>query len=145
MDEVADFVCVSFSSSSWRECNDRKDPKILEGLVVFWSVRARNLGLAGRSAFAEMTRSRSGLEGVVGDAEVEVVKKEAGLRFFFSITGTYSDDPFFSSCIEVRCDSDGRKMVKLFRRRLSAMVSSWVCEAMTMTCEVILALAGLLT
>lgn len=119
MDDVADLVCVSFSSSSWRECNDRKDPKILDGLPGFWSVRGRNLGLAGRSALAAARRSRSGLEGVVGEEDAEVMKKEAGLRFFLSMMGEVSDPSSLSSFMGVRFDNDGRKIVKLFRRRRS--------------------------
>jgi len=119
IDDVADLVCVSFSSSSWRECSDRKDPKILEGLPGFCSVRGRNLGLAGRSALAAAIRSISGLEGVVGEEDAEVMKKEVGLRFFLSVTGEVSDPPPFSSSIGVRDDKDGRKIVKLFRCRRS--------------------------
>ncbi len=82
-------------------------------------MRGRNLGLAGRSALAAAIRSISGLEGVVGEEDAEVMKKEVGLRFFLSVTGEVSDPPPFSSSIGVRDDKDGRKIVKLFRCRRS--------------------------
>lgn len=83
-------------------------------------MRGRYLGLAGRSPLVELIRSRSGLEGVVGDEEAEEVKKEAGLRFFLSIVGEVSGTSF-TSCTGVKLDNDGRKIVKLFRRLLSYM------------------------
>lgn len=117
IDDVADLVCVSFSSSSWLECRDRNDPKILEGLPGFCSVRGRNFGLAGRSPW--VIRSTSGLDGVVGEEDADVMKKEAGLRFFLSMTGEVADLSSFSSFTGVRDGKVGRKSVKLFRRRRS--------------------------
>jgi len=61
----------------------------------------------------------SGLEGVVGEEDAEVMKNEAGLRFFLSMTGELSDPSSFSSLMGARADKDGRKIVRLFRRRRS--------------------------
>lgn len=59
----------------------------------------------------------------MGDEEAEVVKKVAGLRFFFNMFGAGSV-PSLSSCMGVRVDNAGRKMVKLFRRLLPDMIRS---------------------
>lgn len=61
----------------------------------------------------------SGLEGVVGEEDGEVMKNEAGLRFFLRMTGELSDPSSFPSLMGARGDKDGRNIVRLFRRRRS--------------------------
>lgn len=69
------------------------------------------------------------------EAEVVVVKNDAGLRFFLSVTGDVSDPSSFSSLIGVKDDKGGLKMVRLFRRLLSDMVHGeawWLKESQGM-------------
>ena len=88
----------------------RPDLRKLRGLVV------------GKDSLStlpfELTRSR--LEGLEGLEGVGGSKKDAGRRFFFRVVGMLLG---WSSSMSVRPVKEGRKMLRLFRRRMLDMVS----------------------
>lgn len=92
---------------------------MLEGRPGFCNVRGLCWRVVGLSRLLlESARSSSDPDGLAGLVGVVGVKNDAGRRFFFSAAGAWS---VLSSWIGVWPVSDGRKMLKLFRLRLSDM------------------------
>ena len=111
------------SSSSGRECRERREPKRLEGRPCFWRLRGRDLVMSLSMLLLEsaLLIGVRGLEGAmsdVGELEgLEEEKKVAGRLFLSSPpAGVLSE----GSSIGVNAErgGGGRKMVKDFLRCL---------------------------
>lgn len=92
---------------------------MLEGRPDFCNVRGLCRTLVGLSRLLPVsTRSSSDPDGLAGLVGVVGVKNDAGRRFFFSADGALVEP---SSWIGLWPVNEGRKMLKLFRLRLSDM------------------------
>ena len=116
------------SSSSCKECSDLKEPKRLLGRPAFCKLLGRALGISRSMLALELILLIGvvGLDGpstslppsVVGEPERGLEENKGAMRrFFCSIVGALPEGS--GSSMGVKGDRGGRKMLRLFRRRLS--------------------------
>lgn len=109
------------SSSSGRECRERREPNRLEGRPCFWRLRGRDLVMSLSMLLLESARliGVRGLEGAmsdVGELEGLEEKRVAGRLFLRSLA---SGGPSGGSSMGVNAEMEGgRKMLKDFLRCL---------------------------
>ena len=113
MEAGFELVRIRCSSSSWKELKDLQEPKKLLGRGDFCSVLRHTFGEACRSGTSAGSPSSTGLEGT------ELVeRKEEWRGFFLNVAGAV---PVLEVEKLVKDMELGRKMLRLFLRRRSAM------------------------
>ena len=121
MDEGVEAAIRVRSSSSGRECRERREPKRLEGRPCFWRLRGRDLVMSLsmlllESALLIGVRGLIGAMSDVGEPE-GLEDKKVGGRFFLSSPPVGA--PCGGSSIGVNAEIEGgRKMLKDFLRCL---------------------------